>query len=265
MTEPAQPISGRPTPTDGLATVGPGAVSPGLALLTLERVRRAFDDGAIVALKSIDLTIAAGDCVAILGPSGSGKSSVVNLLSGIDLPTSGRILWKGTPVESRRAWARLRRSEIGIVFQEFNLLPTLSAAENVEMALMARGAATETRQARVREALEQVGLGHRVTHLPHALSGGERQRVAIARSIVNTPKVLLADEPTGNLDSANAATVADLLFDLRRDAGMTLVLVTHDERLAARCTRCVRIRDGDIVEDRIQVPALPAATPEAAE
>jgi len=234
-------------------------------LVTLEGVSRAFDDGAIVALKSIDLKIPAGDCVAILGPSGSGKSSIVNLLSGIDRPTSGRILWNGTPVESRRAWSRLRRDGIGIVFQEFNLIPTLSAAENVEMALMGRGVAPGEQCARAQAALGRVGLAHRTRHLPHALSGGERQRVAIARAIVNAPSVLLADEPTGNLDSANAAAVADLLFCLQRDTGMTLVLVTHDESLAARCRRCVRVRDGEIAEDRIQLPALAPQGIEAAE
>jgi len=238
---------------------------PAPPLVTLERVSRAFDDGAIVALRSIDLAIPAGDCVAILGPSGSGKSSIVNLLSGIDRPTSGRILWNGTPIESRRAWSRLRRDGIGIVFQEFNLIPTLSAAENVEMALMGRGVAPGEQRARAQAALGRVGLAHRTRHLPHALSGGERQRVAIARAIVNAPRVLLADEPTGNLDSANAAAVADLLFCLQRDTGMTLVLVTHDESLAARCRRCVRVRDGEIAEDRIQLPALAPQGIEAAE
>jgi len=238
---------------------------PAPPLVTLERVSRAFDDGAIVALRSIDLAIPAGDCVAILGPSGSGKSSIVNLLSGIDRPTSGRILWNGTPVESRRAWSRLRRDGIGIVFQEFNLIPTLSAAENVEMALMGRGVAPGEQRARAQAALGRVGLAHRTRHLPHELSGGERQRVAIARAIVNAPSVLLADEPTGNLDSANAAAVADLLFELQRDTGMTLVLVTHDESLAARCRRCVRVRDGEIAEDRIQLPALAPQGIEAAE
>jgi predicted ABC-type transport system involved in lysophospholipase L1 biosynthesis ATPase subunit len=228
---------------------------PASPLIAFAGVGRAFDDGTIVALKSVDLEIRAGECVAILGPSGSGKSSIVNLLSGIDRPTAGRILWNGTAVKSRRAWARLRRNGIGIVFQEFNLLPTLTAAENVEMALMACGVPAAERLARAAAALERVGLAHRVKHLPHALSGGERQRVAIARSIVNAPRLLLADEPTGNLDSANAAIVAELLFNLQRDTGMTLVLVTHDERLAARCRRCVRMRDGEVADDRIQAVA----------
>ncbi len=234
-------------------------------LVSLERVSRAFDDGTIIALDAVDLAIPAGDCLALLGPSGSGKSSIVNLLSGIDRPTSGRILWKGTPVTSRRAWSRLRRSDIGIVFQEFNLIPTLTAAENVEMALMGRGVAADQQRARARTALERVGLGHRTGHLPHALSGGERQRVAIARAIVNAPSLLLADEPTGNLDSASSAAVADLLFNLQRDTGMTLVLVTHDEGLAARCKRCIRVRDGRIADDRVRSPTLAPHEVEAVE
>jgi len=161
------------------------------------------------------------------------------------------VLWGGQPVASRRAWAQLRRRDIGIVFQEFHLLPTLTARENVEMALMGHGIAAAERRERAQSALERVGLAHRLENLPHALSGGERQRVAIARAIVNAPRLLLADEPTGNLDTANTEAVADLLFNLQRDTGMTLVLVTHDEHLAARCRRCVRIRDGEVADDRV--------------
>jgi putative ABC transport system ATP-binding protein len=229
---------------------------PPPSMIALAGASRSFDDGAIVALKAVDLAIDAGECVAILGPSGSGKSSIVNLLSGIDRPTGGHVLWNGTPVASRRAWARLRRQEIGIVFQEFHLLPTLTARENVEMALMGHGIPAENRRARAETVLERVGLAHRIDNLPHALSGGERQRVAIARAIVNAPRLLLADEPTGNLDSANTDAVADLLFNLQRDTGMTLVLVTHDEHLAARCRRCVRIRDGEVADDRVLAAAV---------
>ena len=220
-----------------------------LDLITLERVSRVFDGGAVVALNAVDLRIPPGDCVAILGASGSGKSSLINMMSGIDQPTSGLIYWNERPMTARRQWAALRASDIGIVFQEFNLLPTLTALENVELALLGHGlSASETRQ-RATAALSQVGLAGRLDHLPTALSGGERQRVAIARSIVNQPKLLLADEPTGNLDSENSVLIADLLFGLQRKSGATLVLVTHDEVLAQRCNRCIRIRDGQIVED----------------
>ena len=218
-------------------------------LIMLRGISRLHDGGAIAALRNVDLQIEAGDCVAIVGASGSGKSSLVNLLCGIDLPTAGTVLWEGRPLRSQGDWARLRRSCIGIVFQEFNLIPTLTAIENVELALLGRGLSSKQRRARAVAVLDRVGLAPRLRHLVTKLSGGERQRVAIARAIVNEPKLLLADEPTGNLDSASAANVADLLFELRVTTGMTLVLVTHDDTLAARCPRRVRIRDGVIVDD----------------
>jgi putative ABC transport system ATP-binding protein len=176
------------------------------------------------------------------------------MMSGIDAPTGGRVMWRGEPVTSRRAWTRLRSQDIGIVFQEFNLLPTLTAIENVELAQFGRGRSAVERRSRAAAALERVGLGARLAHLPHALSGGERQRVAIARSVVNTPKLLLADEPTGNLDSTNADMIADLLIGLQEASQTTLVLVTHDETLARRCRRQIRIKDGSIVEDRAWPP-----------
>ena len=225
-------------------------------LIRLEGVERRYDDGAIVALKKVDLVIATGECLAILGPSGSGKSSLLNMLSGIDMPTAGQVYWNDLPVRSRKEWAVLRGSEIGIVFQEFNLLPTLTALENVEIALIGRGIPASSRRPRVIKALERVGLMGRLDHLPNALSGGERQRVAIARSMVNEPGLLLADEPTGNLDSVNARHIIDLLLGLQEDTGTTLVLITHDEDIAARCNRCVRMKDGEIVEDRLQTPNL---------
>jgi putative ABC transport system ATP-binding protein len=216
-------------------------------LIILRSISRIHDGGAIAALKGVDLQIEAGDRVAIVGASGSGKSSMVNLLCGIDYPTGGTVLWEGRPVRAQQDWTRLRRNSIGIVFQEFNLIPTLTVLENVELALLGRGMPAAQRRARAATVLERVGLQHRLRHLVTKLSGGERQRVAIARAIVNEPKLLLADEPTGNLDSASAANVADLLFELCEKTGMTLILVTHDDALAARCARTVRIRDGAIV------------------
>jgi predicted ABC-type transport system involved in lysophospholipase L1 biosynthesis ATPase subunit len=218
-------------------------------LISLRGVSRLYDGGAITALQNVDLQIDAGDCMAIVGASGSGKSSLVNMLCGIDHPSSGTVLWEGRPQRTRHDWTKLRRLSIGIVFQEFNLIPTLTALENVELALFGRGLSGSRRQARAAIVLEYVGLQHRINHLITRLSGGERQRVAIARAIVNAPALLIGDEPTGNLDSTSAANVTALMFRLCEDYGMTLVLVTHDEKLAARCPRRVRIKDGVIVED----------------
>ncbi|MBI3678735.1 MAG: ABC transporter ATP-binding protein [Proteobacteria bacterium] len=223
-------------------------------LVELSGVSRVFDNGAIVALRDIDLSIGAGECVAIVGPSGSGKSSLVNMLSGFDIASQGTVSWNGVPVLTQREWAKLRGSEIGIVFQEFNLLPTLTAIENVEIPMFDHGISAPERRRRAAESLERVGLGGRRNHLPFKLSGGERQRVAIARSLVNRPKLLLADEPTGNLDRANSELVSDLLFGACAGEGAALVLVTHDETLAQRCPRCVRLLDGRIASDTVHAP-----------
>ena len=216
-------------------------------LIELENVSRTFDDGSVQALRGIDLAIMVGEFVAIVGPSGSGKSSLVHIMAGFDRPTDGRVRWKGAEMRAQRAWTDLRRKEIGIVFQEFLLLPTLSALENVEIAMSGTGLSASAQRSRAAELLDQVGLSARMKHLPHALSGGERQRVAIARSIANRPEFLLCDEPTGNLDSENARAVIDLLLSIRAANGMTLVLVTHDRDLAALGERRIQLMDGRVV------------------
>jgi putative ABC transport system ATP-binding protein len=224
-------------------------------LIALCDVSRTFDDGSVVALRGINLSIARGEFVSIVGRSGSGKSSLVHIMAGFDRPTSGEVYWQGREVDDRRQWTVLRRESIGIVFQEFLLLPTLSALENVEIAMSGTGLSTAECRRRAAGLLERVGLGQRLSHLPFALSGGERQRVAIARSLANRPTLLLADEPTGNLDSANADAVLELLLTLRSEAGMTLVLVTHDEAIAAHADRIVRILDGRVAGETVNSAA----------
>jgi predicted ABC-type transport system involved in lysophospholipase L1 biosynthesis ATPase subunit len=218
------------------------------ALITLEHVSRDFDGGRIVAVDDVSFTIEKGQSVAVVGTSGSGKTTLIMLMCGIMAPSAGSIRWNGAPVTTAEEWTKLRRSEIGIVFQDFNLFPTLSANENVEVATFGTGIDSRERKSRAEAALDAVGLTARSTHLPHQLSGGERQRVAIARSIVNRPTLILADEPTGNLDSVNGSAIMDLLFDLHRGRGVTLVLVTHDVHLADRCARQVRIKDGRLTD-----------------
>jgi putative ABC transport system ATP-binding protein len=170
------------------------------------------------------------------------------LMCGIEVPSTGLVRWNGEAVTTSRAWTALRRSKIGIVFQDFNLFPTLTANENVQMAMFGAGIGSKERKRRAESALETVGLAERATHLPHELSGGERQRVALARCIVNEPVLILADEPTGNLDSVNGAAIMDLLFDLQDARGATLVIVTHDPHHAHRCTRQLEIKDGRVFE-----------------
>jgi len=219
-------------------------------LIVLDHVGHSFDDGRIVALRDVNLSFGEGESVAVVGASGSGKTTLILVMCGIRIPTTGILLWKGNPVTTLRQWTDLRRSEIGIVFQEFNLFPTLTAIENVEVALFGSGVASSERRRRAEEALETVGLADRATHLPQELSGGERQRVAIARSIINNPALILADEPTGNLDSVNASAILDLLFDLQRARGATLVMVSHAPDQVVRCSRQINIKDGQVFDQR---------------
>src|SRR4029077_15554069 len=178
-------------------------------LISLEDVSLAFDDGRITALRNVHLSIAQGEAVAVVGRSGQCKTTLFHVIGGVRRPSSGVVRWNGMPVTTSRAWTALRRSSIGIVFQDFNLFPTLTARENVELALFGIVSSQSERRRRAEAALETVALSERAAHLPHQLSGGERQRVAIARSVVKRPLLILADEPTGNLDSSNSAAIMD--------------------------------------------------------
>ncbi|HUG25834.1 ABC transporter ATP-binding protein [Piscinibacter sp.] len=214
----------------------------------------------IEVLRDVDLQIPAGQRVAVAGPSGSGKSSLLLLLAGLERPSSGRVQVDGVDLASldRDALADLRRDAIGIVFQSFHLLPSLTALDNVALPLQIAGDPQAFDHAR--ELLQRVGLAPRLTHYPSQLSGGEQQRVAIARALVHRPRVLLADEPTGNLDDHTAALIRELLFELHRDSGSTLVLVTHDLEFAARCDRVLHLHDGRLHE-RPRPVAQPHALP----
>jgi putative ABC transport system ATP-binding protein len=206
--------------------------------------------GVVTILDGVTLEVLPGQFVAITGPSGSGKSTLLGLIAGLDRPTAGSIRVGGVDLASldEDALARLRLAKIGYVFQAFHLIPTLTALENVAIPLELAGAREPARQAGAR--LEEVGLKMRMGHYPAELSGGEQQRVALARAVANRPGLVLADEPTGNLDSATGAQIVDLLVDLHRRQGTTLILVTHDPALAAHAERIVELRDGRVVGDR---------------
>lgn len=206
----------------------------------------------MTALEGIDLEIARGEMAAIVGPSGSGKSTLLNLIGGLDRATSGEITIEGTSLNGLPddELTRIRRDKIGFVFQFFNLLPSLSCLENVAIPLHLRGWPRKKTEARARELLELVQLGRRVDHLPDELSGGERQRVAIARALSIYPPILLADEPTGNLDTHTGQEILNLIRDVQRQLNSTVLVVTHDREVAESCGRIVSLRDGRIVEDR---------------
>ena len=205
--------------------------------------------GALAVLRNVSFDIAAGETVAIVGPSGSGKTTLLGLLAGLDTPTSGNVLLEGLDLAplDEDARARLRGDRVGFVFQSFQLVPTLTALENVQVPLELRG--IRDSDARAKDLLERVGLGPRTHHFPTQLSGGEQQRVAIARAFVNRPRVLFADEPTGNLDGATGEKIVGLLEQLNREDGTTIVLVTHDQQLARRLGRSIRLADGVVIED----------------
>ena len=217
----------------------------------LEAVDKVYGSGdtAVHALDKLDLTVNRGDYLAVMGASGSGKSTAMNILGCLDRPSSGSYLLNGTPVEglSDDQLADLRNRDLGFVFQQFHLLPQLSALENVMLPMVYAGVPAAARRERAQAALERVGLGQRLNNKPNQLSGGQQQRVAIARAIINQPALLLADEPTGALDSQTTAEVLDI-FDALHQGGMTVVMVTHEDDVAARAEKIVRFRDGHILD-----------------
>ena len=219
-----------------------------MSVLALDRVTKSYA-GGVVALDDVSLTVDAGELLAIVGPSGSGKSTLLNIMGTLDAPTSGTVRVDGVDAGTLRdrRLSALRGSRIGFVFQNFHLLDGLSAAENVATALLYTGTPRRARRSLALAALGQVGLAHRVDHRPHQLSGGEKQRVAIARALVHSPALVLADEPTGALDSATGAAVLDLLIDLNRRLRTTIAVITHDRDVASRLPRRIALRDGRVV------------------
>jgi ABC-type lipoprotein export system ATPase subunit len=224
---------------------------PRRPLIRLYGVRKVYPGRGVVALRGIDLTVGQGEFVAVVGPSGSGKSTLLHLMGALDRPTSGDVYFQGVSLRSVANLAAFRLRTVGFVFQSHHLLPVLTAAENVEVPLIARGVSRRERRARAHELLARVGLAHRARHYPGELSGGESQRVAVARALANDPPIILADEPTGELDSATAAEVMEVLAGLHVE-GRTLVVATHNPEVAAAAERVIVLRDGRIVDSRTQ-------------
>ena len=224
-------------------------------MIVTRNLKKDYDMGVetVHALRGVDLEISRNEYVAIMGPSGSGKSTLMNLIGCLDTPTEGEYILNGTSVQGLDddELARIRNREIGFVFQTFNLLPRATALHNVELPLIYAGTRSKERQKRAAEALESVGLGDRMDHRPNELSGGQRQRVAIARALVNNPSILLADEPTGNLDSVTSEEIMSV-FDNLYNAGQTIIMVTHEAHIAAHCHREIGLVDGMISGDRVR-------------
>jgi putative ABC transport system ATP-binding protein len=253
---PAPPAAAPGSPA---AAPGAGAV---VAAIRLEDVSRVYQvgDSEVRALDRVNTVIERGDFVAIMGPSGSGKSTLLQVLGCLDSPTSGRYVLEGDAVEGlpESRLAEIRQRRIGFVFQSYHLIPRMTAARNVELPLILAGVEPEVRRRRVDAALARVGLADRADHRPDQLSGGERQRVAIARALIQQPAILLADEPTGNLDSKTGREIVDTLEALHHE-GLTIVLVTHDPGVAARAHRLLRMRDGCVISEDVPAAAAPAA------
>jgi putative ABC transport system ATP-binding protein len=224
----------------------------------LRGVRRDFRGGGseVRAVDGVDLVVEPGEFVVVEGPSGSGKTTLLQILGALDRPTAGSVFFGGRELSSLsdRSLTEVRARDIGFVFQTFNLIPTLTALENIEIAMAPLGASRAQKRARAEQLLGQLGLSGRAGHLPGILSGGEQQRVSIARAMANSPRVILADEPTGNLDSATADEIMSVLADLCAREGVTLVVVTHSEDVARRAARRLRMRDGRLIDDQVWMP-----------
>lgn len=226
----------------------------GEVLLRAEKLNKTYPDGNVRALVDVDLEIRAGEYVSIMGTSGSGKSTLLNMLGALDLPDSGEVYFRGDPLSKHPNLDRFRSETLGFVFQSFHLLPVLTAIENVQIPMFESKLSASERRAKANDLLKLIGMDHRADHLPKKMSVGERQRVAIARALANDPALLLADEPTGNLDSTNAVAVLDLFDRLNQERGLTIVMITHDDDLGQRARRIVRVRDGHVVSDLDTVP-----------
>ena len=224
-------------------------------VIRISGIKKIYRLGAqqVKALDGVDITIRRNEYVAIMGPSGSGKSTMMNILGCLDSPTEGSYILNGTDVSKMddNRLADVRNNEIGFVFQSFNLLPKYSSLENVALPLIYAGVPKEERMKRARTALESVGLGERMEHKPSELSGGQRQRVAVARALINNPSIILADEPTGNLDSKNSSEIISLLRKSNRDFNQTMIVITHDENIALQCDRILTLSDGKIISDTL--------------
>jgi putative ABC transport system ATP-binding protein len=219
-------------------------------LIYCDHVQRLFPEGKVMALNDVELRIDRGEYIALMGPSGSGKSTLLNLIAGLNRPTAGEIYFEGAPLASPSIRNRLRIDKVGFIFQSFNLLPTLTACENVQIPMFETALSAAARRRKAGELLALVGLGPRQHHYPGQLSGGEKQRVAAARALANDPIALLADEPTGNLDSASGEDLLTLFDHLHQVRQVAMIVVTHSPEVARRARRLIRFRDGRVVEDR---------------
>jgi ABC-type lipoprotein export system ATPase subunit len=222
---------------------------PALCMFEAIELKREFDDGQVQALRRVSFRIARGEFIAVTGPSGCGKTTLLQMLGALDRPTSGVLHYRGNSIADLPDPTAYRAREIGFIFQAFHLLPTFSALENVQIPMFETARPRLERKKRAIELLKAVGLEDRINHFPSMLSGGERQRVAIARSLANDPSVLLADEPTGNLDSESAEIILDLIVQIHRQQQMTVVLVTHDVDISRRASRVIKMKDGQIVSN----------------